>query len=99
MRFFNDFDSPQITDLQTWFIDNEIESILIRYWVHRHNDPTAQFGYIRHVIDLGHGKYLVGIQPQDACDESGRYPSIEYYQLDEFHFEIQSCDNEHSEED
>lgn len=89
---FEDFTERIVTDLETFIRDNDLEGILIRYHITDVKKDGTQtdysYGYIRHWIDLGYGKWMVGIQQHKEGYEGNRFPTISYYPLDKVQFVI-----------
>lgn len=84
-------------DLANWFEKFDISNAVIRYWIHdkfEEEFDTCMFGYFRQLIDLGAGKWLVGIE---GIEENGKLRVLEFYPLDLITFQIISADQDNKE--
>ena len=92
MTFENKIDCT--TNLSNWFEKFDIANTVVRYWIHdKFEDEfaTCMFGYFRQLIDLGAGKWLVGIESTEENDEPR---VLEFYPLDLITFQIISADQD-----
>ena len=82
------------TDLRTWSKNFDITNTVIRYWIHGKFEKEftkCMFGYFRQLIDLGAGKWLVGIE---STEESDKSRMLDFYPLDLLTFEIANEDQD-----
>lgn len=92
---FDKKDYSCATDLKTWFRDFDISKTVVRYWINdkfRQAEDTCLYGYFKQFIDLGNGKWIVGIAPDED------YELVEYYPFDLVTFQIFGKDQEDEEE-
>lgn len=85
------------TDLANWFEKFDISNTVVRYWIHdkfEEKFTTCMFGYFRQLIDLGAGKWLVGIE---SIEENDELCVLEFYPLDLITFQIISADQDKKE--
>lgn len=100
MRGFKDFTTSCITDLETWWLDYDIDSTLFRMWMKGEGESfECDYVYITHVVELPNRCIMIGVQEYDNRYKDFRYPSITYYMLDEVRLSVSECDEDYDGED
>ena len=86
-------------DFKTFMANNELDKQVFRYWINGVNDEDECFyGYIAHVVEVTTNIVMVGIIPFEYDYPDNKYPSIDYYNLNQLHFQWVASDQETEEE-
>ncbi len=89
MRDFKDFATSCVTDLETWWLDYDIDSTLFRMWMKGEGENIeCEYVYITHVVELPNKNIMIGVQDYDYFAVNNRYPSITYYMHDEVRLSV-----------
>lgn len=80
-------------DVKDWFIENDIPNTIVRYWDLKSLEEDACYGYIKQIINLGNGKWILGIVGYDEIHPDG-YPYMEYYPMEDLQVAISKDDQE-----
>ena len=87
------------TDIETFMLDYEPGEQIYRYWINGVNDEDVCFyGYIAHVVEVTPNVVMVGIIPYEEGYPDNKYPSIDYYNLNQLHFQWVAADQDTEEE-
>ena len=85
---FNKFSVGRVNDVETFINDTKLSERLVKFWImdENYNELNAEcfYGYLKHWVNLGGGKWIVGIQ--DANTNKRR---VEYYPLDRVVFSVE----------
>lgn len=93
---FENFAQACVSNVESFVREHELNNILVRYWLPE--DVMCSYGYIMHWVDLGAGKWMIGIQAQHPARQDNRHEAIDYYLLDQIRFEVYKGDQENEDD-
>ena len=96
-----DYMNPRYVNLGFEIFSNnhKLNTQVYRYWIDGVNDEDVCFyGYIAHVVEVTPNVVMVGIIPYEDGYPDNKYPSVDYYNLNQLHFQWVAADQETAEE-